>query len=208
MRKELAVLAEPSFRRLYIARTVSLFGSSLAPLALAFAILETPGGSAAELGLVLGVRIMVVLVLLLFGGVLADRLSRYRLLIGSDLIASVGQGALAAMFLTQTAPLLGLLAAACAGGVAEALFGPAIRGAVPQVVPEARRQSANALLRLSRSATSIAGAPIAGVLVATVGAGWALAVDALSFLVSALLLIGIHVPKNRPRLPAGAARGF
>lgn len=194
MREDFAVLSEPLFRRLYAARTVSQFGSAIGSLALAFAVLGVPGGSVGDLGLVLGARTLAGVLFLLYGGVLADRKPRYRLLVGSDLMAFVAQASMAAMFLTGRTPLAGLMGAAAVTGAAEALFGPALRGLVPQVVTQERRQSANALLRLALSATSIAGAPVAGLLVVLGGSGLTLALDAATFLISAALLTGLRLP--------------
>lgn len=182
------------FRRLFLARTLSLFGSAMAPIALAFSVLDLPGGTATTLGLVLAGRSIAQVVLLLFGGVLADRLPRFRLMMASDLIAFAGQCAIAVLILTTTASTVALVLLNILAGAAGALFMPASRGAVMQVVPKDDLQAANGLLRLSNNSTSILGIAIGGVLVATVGGGWALLIDATTFLFSAALLATIRVP--------------
>lgn len=188
------VLRLPSFRRLFLARTLSLLGSAMAPIALAFSILDLPGGAATTLGLVLAGRSIAQVVLLLFGGVLADRLPRFRLMMTSDLIAFAGQCAIAVLILTTTSSTVALVLLNVVAGAAGALFMPASRGAVMQVVPKADLQAANSLLRLSNNTTSISGIAIGGLLVATVGGGWALLIDATTFLFSAVLLATIRVP--------------
>ena len=133
----------------------------------------------------------------LSAGVLADRFSRDRLMVGSDLIAFVAQGADAGLFISGTAPL-GLIAALSAvAGAASGIFYPASRGLIPQIVDGPHLQSANALIRLSQNAASMAGAAVSGVIIMGVGAGCALGIDAASFLVSAGLLLTSRAPRAR-----------
>ncbi|MGK5519268.1 MFS transporter [Micromonospora sp. URMC 107] len=193
MRDDLRILADRSYRMLFLARTLSLLGSAVIPVALAFAILDAPGGSATDLGLVLAARSLAQVALLLFGGVLADRMNRFRLMVGSDLLAFAAQAVLTVVFVSGRPSLPVVIALSAVNGAAAALFLPASRGVVPQVVAQEQLQSANALLRLSRNSTTIGGAALAGVLVAALGAGWALAVPAATFLGSALLLAGVRV---------------
>jgi predicted MFS family arabinose efflux permease len=79
-------------------------------------------------------------------------------------------------------------------GSASAFFVPATTGLMPQVVSAGRLQQANALVSISQSAAHIFGPLAAGLLVATVGPGWAFAVDGVSFLVSAAFLLAMRVP--------------
>jgi MFS family permease len=197
-----SVLRHRSFRYLFLARTVSLLGTAMAPIALAFAVLDMPGGSATMLGLTLAGRSVAQVLLLLFGGVLADRMPRFRLLIASDLLAFLGQAAIAALVLTNTSSTIALVLLNMLGGAAGALFLPASRGAVTDIVAKDDLQSANGLLRLSRNSTSIIGIALGGVLVTTVGGGWALACDAATFLVSAALLAGVRVANSSRPEPA------
>ena len=165
----------------------------MAPIALAFSVLDMKGGSATTLGLVLAGRSIAQVLLLLFGGVLADRFSRFRLMIASDLIAFAGQCAIAVLVLSAASSTSALIFWNMVAGAAGALFIPASRGAVPQVVAAEKLQAANGLLRLSQNSTSILGIALGGVLVATVGGGWALAADAATFLVSAALLSRVRI---------------
>jgi MFS family permease len=98
-REDLRVLGDRSFLRLYLARTASVLGNAVAPIALAFAVLDMPGGSATKLGLVLLVRQGAQLAFLLLGGVIADRLPRNKVMVTSDLMAALGQAAIAALFI-------------------------------------------------------------------------------------------------------------
>jgi predicted MFS family arabinose efflux permease len=190
----LGALEERDFRLLFAARTVSQLGSALAPVALAFAILDDLDGSATELGLVLAAAWTPSVVFMLVGGVWADRLPRNRVMVVTDLVLFAAQGATAALLLADRAELWHLVGLQALRGLGEAFFFPAIVGVVPQVVSPERLQQANALLRLSHSSMTIIGAATAGVLTATVGPGWALAFDALTFLASAGFLVRIRIP--------------
>jgi MFS family permease len=194
-RQSLAVLRYAGFRRLFLAQTVNLLGSAIAPIALAFAVLGQPGGSATDLGLILAARALGQVAFLLFGGVLADRMPRLRLMTAANLIAFAAQGSVAGLFLAGPAPLAAVAGLAAVNGAAAALFLPAARGVVPQLIPADQLQPGNALLRLSRNSASIAGAALAGVLLAVASPGWALACDSASFLISAALLtrVGTYV---------------
>lgn len=196
MKSYFQVLRDRPFRHVFAARAVSLLGTSMAPVALAFAILGQPGGSATKLGIVLAGRSVAQVAFLLFGGALADRFPRYRLMVGSDLLAFAAQATTAVLFLTGTAPIALLTALAVLNGAANALFLPASRGLIPQLVDGPRLQSANALIRLSQNSASLAGAALSGITVATIGAGWALAVDAATFLASAVLVLTSGAPRT------------
>lgn len=193
IRQDLGILRQRPFLLLFTARSISLLGDAIVPVSLAFAILQLPHGSASELGLVLAVRYVAQIAFLLFGGVIADRWPRSRVMLSADIIAGFTQIVIAALFITGHTSLPVLLAATALNGAAAALFLPASKGFVPQVVPKESLQSANALLRVSMNTASIGGASLAGVLVVLGGPGWALAVDASTFMVSALLLSLIRV---------------
>jgi predicted MFS family arabinose efflux permease len=173
---------------------ISMLGSSAAPIALAFAVLDGMRASATDLGLVLLSRTAAQIVFVLFGGVLADRFPRRRIMLVAEVLAGVSQ-AVAATLVIAGASRIGWFAALSAvNGAAAALFGPATVGFVAQTVGAEHRQSANALLRASINLSSILGAVVAASLVATVGPGWALALDAASFFLSGALLLGIAAP--------------
>jgi MFS family permease len=97
-----APLRHGAFRWLLIGRTVNLLGSAIAPIALAFAVLDLHG-SATDLGLVVASRSLMSVLLLLYGGVLADRLPRRILLVGAAGGSAVTQAAVAVLVLTGTA---------------------------------------------------------------------------------------------------------
>jgi MFS family permease len=194
-------LGERNFRRVFLAQVASMLGDNVAPVAVAFAVLDLTG-SASDLGIVLAARTLPLVVFVLAGGVWADRVSRHRLMVGADLARLVTQGLFAVLLISGTARLWELVALQVLNGAATALFRPASTGLTPQTVSAGHLQQANALLGLSMSAAGVAGPVIAGVLVATLGAGWAIAIDAASFAVSALFLAGVKIV-GRPR-PGGS----
>jgi MFS family permease len=195
-KNDLRIARQPVFRNIFAARAVSLLGTSMAPVALAFAVLGEPGGSAARLGLVLAGRSVAQVVFLMFGGALADRFPRYRIMVSSDLLAFAAQASVAALFLTGHPPVALLMALSAANGAANALFIPASRGLIPQIVKREELQSATALIQLSQNAASLAGAAISGAVIVAVGAGWAIGIDAATYAISALLVLTSGAPRT------------
>jgi MFS family permease len=189
-----------AFRRFFLAQAVSQLGDRFAGVALVFAVLDLTG-SAADVGIVLAARTIPLTVMLLVGGVLADRLPRRTVMVAADLVRFVSQGASAALVLAGHVDLTVLAVLQIPGGVAAAVFMPAVNGLIQLSVPAEKLQEANALRSGAQSAATIAGPALAGWLVVATGAGWALALDALSYLVSAWFLAGT------PAGPARAARG-
>jgi MFS family permease len=202
-------LRHPAFRLLLTGRTISALGNAFAPIALAFAVLDLTG-SATDLGLVVGVRTLVNVLFLLFGGVLADRLPRHLLMVGSGLAAAATQGVVAALVLTHTANIPTLIALSAVNGMVGGLSMPASAALLPQTVPVEERQQANALARLLLNAAAIIGAPVAGIAVAAVGPGWGIAVDAATFAASAFCfaLVRVPAPAAEPAPGSESAEGL
>jgi MFS family permease len=190
---------EPRFALLFGGRTVSALGDGMLPVALAFAVLDGLG-TATDLGLILTARVVPMVALLLVGGVWGDRISRRRIMIGADLVRFAVHAVMAGLLIAGTAQIWELAALQAVAGAATAFFSPASTGLVPQTVEPVNLQPANALLGLSLSAGSIVGPALAGVLVASVGPGWAVAGDAVSFLLSAAFLV--RLPRDVGALPA------
>jgi hypothetical protein len=185
-------LRHPLFRRLVAARTITVLGNAVAPLALAFAVLDLTG-SVTTLGLVVGVRSVANVAFLLLGGVIADRFPRQRVLVWSSLGSGLSQAAVATLVLTGAADVPLLLALGAVNGALVGVAFPASAAVTPQTVPAEVRRQANALLRLASNAVMMLGAVAGGALVATVGPGWGLTVDAASFLVSGALFATVRV---------------
>lgn len=169
---------------------LSVTGTAMSPVALAFAVLNL-GGSAADLAFVLMANIGAQVLFLLFGGALADRLPRSRVLIYANAAAGSIQTAVATVVLANRAHITELVVLAFLAGTANAFITPAAQGTVSRLVPNHMRRDANALLRMAFNVFKVAGPAIAGVVVATIGAGWAIAWDALTFYGAALIMTGL-----------------
>jgi MFS family permease len=195
--KSLDVLRRREFRLLFAGQTVSVLGDRMVAVALAFAVLEI-GGSPADVGLVLAAKVFPSAVTALVGGVLADRTSRRAVMVGADLLRVASQGTMAILLISGSAEIWMLALLGAVGGAASGFFGPASLGLLPEVVPLEELQPANALRSSGSSAGEILGPLFAGLLVAAAGAGWAIAVDAATFAVSAVCLLALRLPKSVP----------
>lgn len=193
-------LAHRPFRLLWLSASTSAVGSAFVPVALAFAVLGI-GGTATSLGLVLLAGTVAGLASYQVAGVWADRLPRRDLMLAADLVRLMAEVAVAALLLTGHAQIWELATANVLVSMADAAEQTASLGLVAQIVPAEQLQTANSLLSVSMSSTSIAGPALSGLLVATAGAGWAFAVDAVSFAGSAAFLLAV------PRLGSARAEG-
>ena len=191
------VLRERNFRLLFAGQAVSLLGDGMVPVALAFAVLEV-SDSPSALGIVLAARLIPTVVLLLAGGVIADRMSRRTVMVAADLVRLASHAAMAALLISDAAEIWSLAVLAAVNGAGTAFFAPASTALLPMVVAPAGLQQANALRALAQSAGFIVGPALAGVLVATSGAGVALAIDAATFAVSAAFLVALRLERTVP----------
>ena len=195
----LGALVEREFRLLFAATFVTSLGDAMGLIALAFAVLDI--GDATDLGLVLAARQIVSVGVLVFGGVLSDRVPRNRVLVGASTAQGVAQAAMAVSVLSGEATVPLFVGLALLWGAGDGLVVPAEAGLVPQTVSAERLQQANALQGLGRSGVRVLGPALGGVLVVGLSPGWALAADSVSFFVCAALLSRIRIV---PR--AGTAR--
>ena len=182
------VLAHKYVKRLFIARFISNFGNGMGPIALAFGILALPNGSANVLGFVLGVTTIVFLIMTPFGGVIADKYGRARMVGLTDMAAGLVLLVQVAYFATGNVPIAVLLIVNGFFGLMWGIFWPAFSGLVPAVLPEAGLQKGNALNAFMTNAGVILGAAAAGILIDIFGVAFTLAVDAISFIVSGFMI--------------------
>jgi MFS family permease len=192
-RAALAPLREPRFRWYFLSRLVNLAGTTMAPVALAFAVLEV-SDSPGSLGLVLAAHSIPQVVFLLAGGVVADRLGRTLVIQVSNVGAGISQAVLAGLLLSGHAELWHFVALSVVNGTLSAMSMPALAGIVPALVRREQLQPANVLISMTRSALAILGPSVAAALVVTVGPGWALAADAATWIAAAALLAPVRLP--------------
>ncbi len=169
-------------------------------VALALFVVEKTG-SATDLGLVLAAHALSLVAFLLIGGVWADRLPRHRVMVATDLVRFGLHALLAALIFTGSVQIWELVVIEVLFGAAEAFFRPAASGLLPQTVPEADIQRATAITTMSNNLAEFVGPALATLLVLGAGAGWAFALDAATFLISAACLAPI-----RPRRRGGESR--
>lgn len=193
----LGPLQHRNFRYLVAGVTTSSLGNSITPVALAFAVIQL-GGSASELGLVVAAFALAEVVTVLFGGVLGDRVSRQLMMEGSAAACALVQAALAATIITGVATIASLTAFGILTGCLAALSGPSSSAMTRLTVPAEALASAVSLRRISQTTTQIVGFSLGGVLAATVGPGWSIAVDAATYALAALCYSRLRVPHVRP----------
>jgi MFS family permease len=196
--ESLAVLRVRDFRLVFGAFAVSVLGDRMVTIALAFAVLEL-GGSASEVGIVLAARTLPMVATLLIGGVVADRVARQRVMVAADLARLASQGLLGVLLIAGEPPIWSLAVLSGLTGMATGFFNPASSGLLPAVVTPEQLQPANGLRATAMSGGEIVGPALAGILVATVGPGWALAIDGVTFGISAAFLARLRLPKRLAR---------
>jgi MFS family permease len=171
-------------------------GNAMAQIALVFAVRDVTS-SVTILGVVVAARSIANVVFLLWGGVVADRLPRQFVLVGSSTVSALSQGLLAVLVLTGSVSIPAFVVLAAVNGMSSAFSFPASAALAPQTVPVELRQRANAVLRLGLNSSMIAGASLGGLLIAFAGPGWGLLVDALSFALAGLAFSFVRVPAAR-----------
>ncbi|MFE3522401.1 MFS transporter [Streptomyces sp. NPDC059161] len=175
-------------------------GSQGALIASAFAVLRA-GGSGGDVGLVAAARTVPLVLFLLVGGALADRLPRHRVMVAANSLNFLSQGAFALLVLTGEPRLWQMMALTALGGVGQAFFGPASEGMLMSSVSGTEAGRAFAFYRMAMHGAGIGGAALGGALIAAFGPGWVLAIDAAAFAVAGALRAFLdvsHIPAREP----------
>lgn len=190
-------LADREFRLLWSGQTASLLGDGIFSVALAWQALNlSPTGNV--LAVVLVARALPRSLLLLLGGVISDRISRRKLMLGADVVQGLVVLGVALLAATGTLRLWQLVTMAAVTGTASAFFFPASTALLPDVVSGDDLAAANALNSSSRLiAIDFAGPVLGGILVTTLGPATAFAFDALTFALSAVTLSRLR-PQREP----------
>lgn len=188
----LAPLRHAGFRWLAAGRTATYFANAMAPVALAFAVLDLTG-SLVDLGLVVGARSVANVAVLLFAGVLADRLPEAVVLRGCSLVAALVQAAVVLGMVAGVASVPVFVLLAVANGAVAAVCLPAASALIPRTVPAGEVRQANAVSRMGLNIGMVAGSSAGGVLVAFGGARWGIACNAGAYLLAGLSYFGVRV---------------
>ncbi|MFJ2597489.1 MFS transporter [Streptomyces erythrochromogenes] len=184
------------------AAVVTNLGSHGALIASAFAVLEA-GGSGGDVGLVAAARTLPLVLFLLVGGAVADRLPRHRVMVAANALNCISQAVFAVLVLTGDPQLwqMMLLTALC--GTGTAFFNPAAEGMLLSTVSGEHANRAFALFRMAMNGAGIGGAALGGAMIAAMGPGWVLAVDAAAFAIAGALRAFLDVSHTPDRTPGG-----
>ena len=188
-----------SFALLWSGQTISRLGDSLYRIALSWWVLERTG-SAAALGALAVFSLVPMLLFLLVGGVVVDRLPRFRIMLACDVVNTLVVGLVAALAYTGQLQLWHVYAVSVVFGLSEAFFFPAYTASVPQIVGADELPSANSLTSLSWQLSGVIGPTIGAIIVAAGGTSLAFGFDSISFLIGAACLL----PLRHIRPPATA----
>ena len=193
MNQELkGILALSHVRKLLAARLTSNFGNGLAPIALAFGVLDLPGATAKTLSLVMFAQMFPLVAFMLLGGVIADRYPKALLIGGSDIVLSLFVLTNGIMFLTGTVSVTSLVIVGLFSGFLHALWWPAMSALPTEIVEEEQLQSINSVVGICSNVTYMLGTVTGGIIVAAIGSGWAIVLDALTFFIAGVLVIQLR----------------
>lgn len=190
----LSPLGIRAFRLLWSAMTISLLGDGVFLVAFAWQVYELSNAPAALAAVGLAMSLPQV-ALFVLGGVVSDRLDRRRVMIAADLVRALAIAAIATLSLAGNLTLSAMIALVAVYGAGTAFFGPAFDAIVPELVPGHQLVQANSLDQFVRpAALRLAGPALGGVLVAASGLGWAFALNAATFVLSACFLLAMRPP--------------
>jgi len=182
------------FIPLVSARFISNVGNGLSPIALAYGVLSIPGADGKDLSIVMAARFIPMVALMLLGGVVGDRYKRNRVVGGTDIIGSVFVAISAISFIGHFPSVWLLAFMGAIFGVLNALWWPAMTGVLPEILPKTNLKDGNAIVALSSNIGFVLGALLGGTLVTLYGSGWALLIDAISFLIAGFLVWNLDLP--------------
>ena len=185
------VLGIRDFRLLLTDRLIAPASVGFSIVGVSFAVLKVTG-SAADLSYVLAAQIAPSLVFALLGGVAADRFPPQRVIVAANLLMALGEGTFGLLALTSSPPLWAMIGLEAITGTGVAIFYPASQALLPRLVPREALQEASAISRLVMNVGQMAGAAIAGLLVAAAGAGWALVLCGIGMISTIPMLLAIR----------------
>ncbi|MFI6124490.1 MFS transporter [Streptomyces sp. NPDC051064] len=189
------------FRLFFTARTTSLLGDAMLPVAITAAVIRA-GYGASGVGYALAALVAPFAVLIIFGGVMSDRFGARRLMVVSDTARLCSQGVLALLFLLGAPQLWQILVLLALIGAGSAIFQPGVASITPLTAHDV--QKANATLRISESVTLVIGPSLAGLLLAVSSPAAVVALDALTYAASGACLLLL---RSVPMGPAAGRNG-
>ncbi len=196
------VIRSRTYFPLWLGQLLSNFGDTLHYIALVVLVFRLSGQGLAVAGVV-ATEIVPVLLLAPVAGVIIDRFSRKAVLIGADLLRAV---LVASLIWPQGVGHAYLVAAGLAAG--NTFFNPAFQAVIPALTTADQRLAANSVAWSTGQLVQILASAVAGGLIALIGTGLAFALNAASFVASALLIGGLAIPAHAGQVGAGSAVGL
>jgi MFS family permease len=200
-----SLLRHPDFRQLWAAETVSQIGTQVTMLALPVVAVTVLHASPLQMGVLTALETAAFLLIGLPAGAWVDRWRRKRVLVTADLVRAVVLGSLPIAYLLDALTLGQLFVVAAVIGTATVFFDVAYQSYLPALVDRDQLVDGNGKLEASRAVAQVAGPGATGVLLRVLGAPLLIAVDAVSFLLSALFIGRIRqvdvVPDRAARRP-------
>jgi MFS family permease len=193
-----SLLRHPDFARLWTAETVSQLGTQVSVLAIPFVAIEILRASTFEIALLNVVEFLPFLLIGLPAGVWVDRLRRRPVMIAGDVGRAAALATIPLAYLAGVLTVVQLYAVGFVVGILTVFFDIAYQSYLPSVVARDQLQEGNAKLEISRAGAQVVGPGLAGILIGVLRAPIAVALDALSFLGSALFLVLIRRPEPPP----------
>ncbi len=199
---DLALLRDSAFLLLLVGRFIAILASVAAPVALAFGVLASPGGTPTRLSIVMACESIPLLAFVLIGGVIADRLQRSRVVVVGLVLSAASFAAIGAMLVEGSPSWLLVGIAAAGSGIGIAVMNPALAAIVPELVAVEQLHAANSIIGVARNVARILGVVAAGFLVTLLGGGWTLVGCGTALLAAAAPFAFIRPRTVIPR-PAG-----
>jgi MFS family permease len=191
------------FRLLWGGETVSELGSQVSLLAIPLLAVRTLHATTFQVGLLTAAQTAAFLIVGLPAGVWVDRIRRHWVMIAADLGRVLVLGSIPVAYALGALTMVQLIIATLVTGVLTVFFDVAYQSYLPSLVGREHLVEGNAKLTGSAQVATVAGPSIAGGLVQAIGSSYAIVVDSLSFLVSALAVAGIRTPEPKPEVPEG-----
>ncbi|MFF7985654.1 MFS transporter [Streptomyces sp. NPDC007901] len=189
-----------NYSLLTAAAIVTSLGANGSLIAAAFAVLDA-GGDGGDVGLVAAARTLPLVLFLLIGGAVADRFPRHRVMVAANALNFLSQGTFAVLVLAGEPRLWQMMLLTALGGTGQAFFSPAAEGMLMSSVSGEQAGRAFAVFRMAMQGAALGGAALGGALVAAIGPGWVLAVDAAAFAIAGTLRSFLDVSHIPPRTP-------
>lgn len=186
------VWAVRNLRRLVISRFVSNLGNGLGPVAVAFGVLELPNGDGKSLSLVMAATSLALVLFSLLGGVIGDRFPRAWVVGGADILLAILVIANGIAYVTGNGSVILFTVVGFFSGVLMAIWYPAMSALTSDLAEPEILQDSNAATMLSGNIALILGTAVAGIIVATIGPGWAIIIDGVTFLIAGLLVYSMR----------------